>query len=148
MSSISYTEIFFSSSCRWQYSNAWSFCNWCWMIANWKLKPITPSDDLPCFGLGRWRISAMSFIMKLFWKLIWLTYNQTKNANLKWCYCHIKFRKTSTHSKTSLCTLGAIYNLQLSEILQYWGHISVNWGIIMLQATKMKLVTVWLHKIS
>ena len=32
----------FLSSCRWQYSNAWSFINWCWMIANWKLKPITP----------------------------------------------------------------------------------------------------------
>ena len=137
MSNIFYTEIFFSSSCRWQYSNAWSFCNWCWMIANWKLKPITPSDDLPCFGLGRWRISAMSFIMKLFWKLIWLTYNKTKNANLKWCYCHIIFEKHQHIQKLVFVHwMRYIYNLQLSEILQYWGHIPVNLGIIMLQATK------------
>ena len=25
---------------RWQYPSAWS-ANWCWMIASWKLKPIT-----------------------------------------------------------------------------------------------------------
>ena len=37
MNNIFRNEIIFSSSCRWQYSNAWSFCNWCWMIANWKL---------------------------------------------------------------------------------------------------------------
>ena len=43
----------FLSSCRWQYPNMWSFLNWCWMIANWKLKPITTLTTCrPFYWLG------------------------------------------------------------------------------------------------
>ena len=50
------------------------FNNWCWMIANWKLKPITPLTTCPR-GLGRRRISGKSLKYKLSYVyLIYLIY--------------------------------------------------------------------------
>ena len=57
--------------------------------------------------------------------------------------------KTSTHSKMSLYTFDAILQpatLRDTAILR--SHFCQLMESLMLQATKMKLVTVWFHKIS
>ena len=62
----SFVFCFFSILVQVAISKRVKFFNWCWMIANWKLKPITPLTTCPILWLGLVENFCISFHKRSF----------------------------------------------------------------------------------